>query len=55
MTYRWLESGIVLQEFQNVGYDGEADLDLNLVPYLSIGEHHLTLEVSDGQYTSSTK
>ncbi|MCD6250197.1 MAG: DUF1566 domain-containing protein [candidate division Zixibacteria bacterium] len=52
LTYRWLEEGTELFTWEEVGLNGEAYLDLSLVPNFSIGEHTLTLEVSDGQVTS---
>lgn len=53
LTYRWLEEGTELSTWGEVGLNGEAYLDLSLVPNFSIGEHTLTLEASDGQVTSS--
>ena len=52
LTFRWLEGTEVLAA-GSVGANGEAYLDLSTVPYFSIGEHTLTLEVSDGQTTST--
>jgi hypothetical protein len=49
LTYRWLEGEIELLPWQNVGANGEAHLDLITVPYFTLGQHTLTLEVSDGQ------
>jgi hypothetical protein len=51
INYRWLEGTEELLTWQSVGANGEAPLDLSTVPHLSIGEHTLTLEVSDGQST----
>lgn len=53
LIYRWLEGEIELFPWQDVGENGEATLDLESVPFFSIGEHLLILEVSDGQLTSS--
>jgi hypothetical protein len=53
LTYRWLEGETVLLDSADVGENGEAHLDLSLVQGFSIGEHILTLEVNDGQATSS--
>ena len=53
MTYRWFEGVVELSPSQPVGLAGEADLDLSSVPPLSIGQHILTLEVDDGQDSSS--
>ncbi len=50
LTYRWLEGESVLQDWQDV-VDGAADLSLSTLAPFSIGEHILTLEVSDGQAT----
>ena len=52
LTFRWLEGTEVLAA-GSVRANGEAYLDLSTVPYFSIGEHTLTLEVSDGQTTST--
>jgi hypothetical protein len=53
LTYRWLEGATELSLWQGVGSNGEAYLDLSTVSPFSIGQHTLTLEVSDGQATSS--
>ncbi len=53
LTYRWLEGSTELSSWQPVGSNGEAYLDLSQVPLFGIGEHILTLEVSDGQSTSA--
>ena len=42
---------MVLQDWMNVGAGGSAVIDLVSIPTLSIGEHHLVLEVSDGECT----
>ena len=49
LFYRWLEGEIELLSWQGTGENGESYLDLSVVPYLQVGEHVLTLEVSDGQ------
>jgi Leucine-rich repeat (LRR) protein len=53
LTYRWLEGGVELAATQPVGPGGEADLDLSTLASLALGEHTLTLEVSDGEETST--
>lgn len=53
LEYRWLDSTGVLLDWLPVGANGEADLDLSTVPYFTIGEHTLTLEVRDGSETAS--
>lgn len=53
LTYRWLEGTTSLSSWQDTGLNGEAYLNLNSFGYFSIGEHTLTLEVNDGQVTSS--
>jgi len=53
LQYRWLEGETVLQDWLNCGAAGEACLDLAILPYLSIGNHTMTLEVSDGKTTAS--
>ena len=53
LTYRWLEGETVLLDSTAVGENGEAWLDLSLVQGFSIGDHYLTLELSDGQATST--
>jgi hypothetical protein len=52
LTFKWLE-GMTELSTGNVGTNGEAYLDLGTVSYFSIGEHTLTLEVSDGQAIST--
>jgi len=49
LTYRWLEGENEFSTWQNVGTNGEAYLNLSTVPYFAIGQHTLTLEVSDSQ------
>jgi len=53
LQYRWLEGAEVLLDWSPVGLSGEAYLDLGTLPYFSIGNHTLTLEVSDGELTDS--
>ncbi|MFC1738457.1 hypothetical protein ACFL1G_05330 [Planctomycetota bacterium] len=54
LDYRWLEGEQVLLDWSAVGAGGEAYLDLGTLPYfISIGNHTLTLEVYDGQITTS--
>jgi len=53
LTYRWLKGETELSTWEQVGSNGEASLDLSTVSNLSIGAHTLTLEVSDGQATST--
>ena len=55
LTYRWLEGEEELSTWSDVGENGEACLDLSLVQGFSIGDHYLTLEVNDGQATSTDK
>lgn len=52
LTYRWVEGDEVLQDWQDVGPDGQAYLDLGTLPMLSLVEHTLTLVVSDGESDS---
>jgi hypothetical protein len=49
LSYRWLEKDSVLSDWQDVAEDGTAALDLSALPVFALGEHVLTLEVSDGQ------
>ncbi|MEW6087160.1 MAG: hypothetical protein AB1498_02535 [bacterium] len=49
LTYRWLEGTTELCPSQDVGANGEAYLDLGTISPFSVGQHILTLEVSDGQ------
>ena len=53
LTFRWLEGTNELSEWQPVGATGEAYLDLNLLDWFSVGDHTLTLEVDDGEFTST--
>lgn len=52
LQYRWLEGGTEIFPWTAVGSNGEAYLDLCDIS-LGLGQHTLTLEVSDGQTTSS--
>ena len=51
--YRWLEGENELSVWKAVGINGEAFLDLGSISPFSVGQHTLTLEVTDGQVTSS--
>ncbi|MDM8554454.1 hypothetical protein QUF75_06960 [Desulfococcaceae bacterium HSG7] len=53
LTYRWLEGEVELSQWLDVGVNGEADLNLSLLPPFSVGAHVLTLEVSNGALTAS--
>lgn len=53
LSFRWLEGENVLWGLADVGANGEAYLDLSAIASLSLGEHHMTLEVSDGQTTDT--
>jgi len=53
LIYRWLEDINELLGWDNIGANGLSYLDLSTVPYFSIGEHTLTLEISDGNFTTS--
>lgn len=52
LQYCWLEGEQILLDWTDVGPNGEAYLDLATLPYLAIGNHTLTLVVSDGKLTS---
>ena len=52
LEYRWLEGETVLLDWTAVGQNGECSLDLSTLSSL-IGSHKFTLEVSDGEATSS--
>jgi len=47
LTYRWLKKETVLTDWRAVGKDGNLSLELKELPPLEIGQHTLTLEVSD--------
>ena len=49
LTYCWLEGNCVLQDYQPAGLDGSCPLNLANVFGLDVGQHTLTLEVSDGK------
>ncbi len=53
LHYRWLEGTFVLKDTAPVGINGAAPLDLATVIPLSVGEHLLTLEATDGQATTT--
>ena len=48
LTYRWREGSTILLDWQPVGPQGQAILNLGSISPLTIGKHTLTLEVSDG-------
>jgi PKD repeat protein len=50
LTYQWKEGDVVLLGTTPVGANGECPLDLSAVS-LAIGDHTLTLEVTDGEAT----
>ena len=45
LVYRWREGRNVLSDWQAVGPNGSADLDLGPVPAFTVGDHTLTLDV----------
>jgi len=47
LEYRWLEGETVLLDWTAVGASGEAYLDLVILPYFTIDNHTLTLEVRE--------
>ncbi len=47
LEYRWREGETILLDWTPVGPNGEAYLDLGSLPYFSIGNHTLTLEVRE--------
>jgi len=47
LTYRWLKEQTVLTDWRTVAKDGTLSLELCDLPPLEIGQHTLTLEVSD--------
>ncbi|WP_224957066.1 putative Ig domain-containing protein [Geomonas subterranea] len=55
LSYRWLEGGAVVQDYQPVAGTGTVNIPLNLaaLPPLSIGTHTYTVEVTDGTQTGS--
>jgi hypothetical protein len=52
LTYRWLEGETVLLGWTSVNENGECPLDLSAI-LIGTGTYILTLEVSDGQATST--
>jgi hypothetical protein len=52
LTYQWSEGPDPLSVWADV-VDGHCPLDLSTVSDLSVGDHTLTLEVTDGGFTSS--
>lgn len=53
LQYRWLEGSNVLADWQPAGDNGSTPLDLSAIAILPVGEHTLTLEVTDGKATST--
>ncbi|MBJ6802491.1 putative Ig domain-containing protein [Geomonas propionica] len=55
LSYRWLEGGTVVQDYQAVAGTGTVSIPLNLaaLPQLSIGTHTYTVEVTDGTQTGT--
>ena len=47
LTYRWVKEQTVLSDWRAIGEDGNLSLELQNLPPLEIGQHTLTLEVSD--------
>jgi hypothetical protein len=47
LTYRWLREQTILSDWKEVGEDGKFSLEFRNLPPLEIGQHTLTLEVSD--------
>ncbi len=47
LTYRWLKKQTALTDWRAVSKDGTLSLELQELPPLQIGQHQLTLEVSD--------
>ncbi len=47
LTYRWLKEHAVLSDWKAVAEDGGLSLELQNLPPLEVGQHTLTLEVSD--------
>jgi len=52
LEYRWLEGETLLLDWTAAGQNGECPLDLSTLSLLT-GSHTLTLEVTDGEETSS--
>src|SRR5262249_18403338 len=55
LSYRWLEGFNVLAGPTAVASDGSAVLSLGTLGTLAIGDHALTLEVSDGSLTVASQ
>jgi len=53
LQYRWFEGQNVLLDWTDVDPNGRAYLNLGNFPFLALGGHPLTLEVTDGQATAS--
>ena len=53
LLFRWLEGATVLSDWALCGPAGEAALGLSTLPYLSMGNYTLTLEVSDGSLSTT--
>jgi len=53
LQYRWLEAGTELQAWAAVGTEGQAHLNAGALSSLALGEHVLTLEVTDSAATAS--
>jgi len=51
LQYRWLEGEEVLLGWSDVDPNGRACLELGTLPYMAVGNHPLSLEVTDGQAT----
>jgi len=49
LEYRWLDGAKVILDWSPVGETGEAYLNLGTLPYLSVGNHTLTLEVREAK------
>ncbi len=52
LQYRWMEGSTVLKDWTPVGTNGECPLNLSALS-LGLGTHNLTLEVIDGQASST--
>ena len=53
LQYRWLEGVTeLMDDWAPVGEGGSAPLDLSSLPYFTLGQHTLKLEVSDGTVTA---
>lgn len=52
LQYQWSQGATILQGWTDV-VGGAAPLDLSTLPAFSVGDHTLTLEVSDGTLTGS--